>query len=59
MGSDSHRAPEAWCSRAGTLQAQIPNTTSNGLAPSAFDPSLEYSTDILVLFWQPPSYFSR
>ena len=22
-----------------------------------FDPSLEYSTDKVVLFWQPPSYF--
>ena len=28
-------------------------------APSAFDPSLEYSTDNVVLFWQPPSYFSQ
>ena len=56
MGSNSHRAPEAWCSRRGTLQihsakawrartrtlqSQIPNTASDGLAPSAFDPSLE------------------
>ena len=24
-----------------------------GLAPSAFDPSLEYPTDNVVLFWQP------
>ena len=24
MGSDSRRAPEAWCSWTGTLQAQIP-----------------------------------
>ena len=24
---------------------------------TAFDPSLEYSTDKVVLFWQPPSYF--
>ena len=23
---------------------------------TAFDPSLEYSTDKVVLFWQPPSY---
>ena len=72
MGLDTHRDPEAWCSRTrtlqarraeawcsrtGTLQAQIPNTTSNGLAPSAFDPFLEYSTGKVVLFWQPPSYF--
>ena len=25
---------------------------------TAFDPSLEYSTDKVVLFWQPPSYFA-
>ena len=43
----------------GTLQAQIPNTASDGLVPSAFDSSLEYSTDNVVLFWQPPSYFSQ
>ena len=24
---------------------------------TAFDPSLEYSTEKVVLFWQPPSYF--
>ena len=24
---------------------------------TAFDPSLKYSTDKVVLFWQPPSYF--
>ena len=74
MGPDSHRNPEAWCSqtrtlqartaedwcsRTGTLQAQIPSTASDGLAPSAFDPSLEYSTDSVVLFWHPPSYFSQ
>ena len=73
MGSDSHRAPEAWCSRTGTLQqtaeawcsrtgtlqAQIPNTASHGLAQSALDPSLEYSTDKVGLFWQPPSDFSQ
>ena len=46
-------AAEAWCSLTGTLQAQIPSTASDGLAPSAFDPSLEYSTDNVVLFWQP------
>ena len=46
------RAAEAWCSRTGTLQIQISSTASDGLAQSAFDPSLEYSTDN-VLFWQP------
>ena len=74
MGSDSHRTPEAWCSRKGTLQAQsaeawcsrmgtlqarIPNTISDGLAPSACDPSLEYVIDKVVLFWHPPLYFSQ
>ena len=45
-------AAEAWCSLTGTLQAQIPSTASDGLAPSAFDLSLEYSTDNVVLVWQ-------
>ena len=40
-----------------TLQAQIPSTASDGLAPSASDPSLEYSTDNAVLFWQPGPIF--
>ena len=125
-GSDSHLAPEAWCSRKGTLQAQraedwcsqkgtfqthncpkrlpmgwhcrflrfsgavradfraFPTTSEErpearyhgfGLAScsralvfpdgdiagpnfnTAFDPSLKYPTDKVVLFWQPPSYF--
>ena len=43
----------------GTLRAHIPNTASDGLALSTFDPSPEYSTDKVVLFWQPPSYFSQ
>ena len=65
VGSGSRRAPEAgrsqtgtlqaqsagdWCSQTGTLQAHMPNTASDGLAPSTFDPSLEYSTDEVVLF---------
>ena len=37
----------------------MPNTASDGLAPSTFDPSLEYSADKVVLFWQPPSFFSQ
>ena len=52
-------AAEAWCSLTGTLQAQIPSTASDGLAPSAFDPSLEYSTGNVVLFWHSPSHFSQ
>ena len=74
MGSDSYLAPEAprsWtgtmpaktaearCSWTGTMQAQNTHTTPNGLAPSALDPSREYSTDNMVLFSQPPSYFSQ
>ena len=50
---------DAWSSRTGTLQAQISNTASDGLVPSAFDPSLEYSTGNVVLLWQPPSYVSQ
>ena len=64
--SDSRRDPEAgcsqwgtlraqraedWCSQTGALQTDIPNTASDGLAPSTFDPSPEYSTDKVVLFW--------
>ena len=74
LGSGSRRAPEAgrpqtgtlqvqsagdWCSQMGTLQAHMPNTASDGLAPSTFDPSLEYSTDKVVFFWHPPSFFPQ
>ena len=48
-GSDSRRAPEAWCFPNGDIADPNSNT--------AFDPSLEYSTDKVVLFWQAPSYF--
>ena len=59
-GTLQARAAKTWCPRTGTLQAQIPSTASDGLAPSAFDPSLEYSTDNVVLFWQPrPIFRSR
>ena len=37
----------------------MPNTASDRLAPSTFDHSLEYSTDKVVLFWRPPSFFSE
>ena len=56
-GTLQARAAEAWRSRTGTLQAQIPSTASDGLAPSAFGPSLEYSTHNVVLFWQPRPIF--
>ena len=74
VGPDSPRDPEAWCCRtgtlqartaaswcprSGTLQAQINSTASDELAPSAFDPSLEFSTDNVVLFWHSPFYFSQ
>ena len=51
-GTLQDKTAEAWCLRKGTLQAQISSTASDGLAPSAFDPSLEYSTDNVLLFWQ-------
>ena len=59
MSPDSHRDPEAWCSWTGTFQAQIPSSASDGLARSGFYPSLEYSADNVMLFWQPPSYCSQ
>ena len=74
VGSDSRRPPEGGrsqrgapraqraeglCSQTGTLQTHMPNTASDGLAPSTIDPSLEYSTDKVVLFWQPPPYSSQ
>ena len=57
-GTLHDKTAEAWCSRTGTLQAQIPSTASDGLASSAFDLSLEYSTDNVVLFWQPRPTFA-
>ena len=41
------------------MQAQTTNTASNGLSPSAFNPSFAYSTAKVVLLWQLPSYFSQ
>ena len=55
-GDITARTAEAWCFRKGTLQAQIPSTASDGWAPSAFDLSLEHSTDN-VLFLQPRPIF--
>ena len=57
-GTLQARAAQASCSRTGTFQAQIPSTASDGLAPSAFDLSLEYSTDNVVVS-AAPSYFSQ
>ena len=50
---------EARCSWTETWQAQTTKTASDGLAPSGFAPAVKYSTDTVVLFWQPPSYFSQ
>ena len=54
---DSSRAPGAQRSRSRTLPA--PQMLTDGSAPSVFDPKLEYSTEQVVLFWQPPSCFSQ
>ena len=59
VGSGLRRAPEAGRSQTGTLQDHMLYTASDGLAPSTFDPFLEYSTDKVMLFWQPPSFFSQ
>ena len=57
MGPDSSRAPGAQCYQISTLPA--PKIITDGPAPSVFDPTLEYSTEQVVLFWQPPSCFSQ
>ena len=57
VGPDSSRAPGAQCSQNSTLPA--PQILTDGLAPSAFDPQLEYITEQVVLFWQPPTCFSQ
>ena len=74
VGSDSRRVPKAGHSQKGALQTQsaedsssptgtlkthIPSTAFDRLAPSTFDPPPEHSTGKVVLFWQPPSYFSQ
>ena len=58
-GTLQARTAEPWCARTGTLHAQIPSTASDGLASSAFDPSLEYSTDNGGVVLVAPSYFSQ
>ena len=56
-GQDSCRAPRNQLSHSSTLPA-LSNIT-DGSAPSVFDPTLEYSTEHVVLFWHPPSCFSQ
>ena len=66
-GEDSHHAPEAWCSRNGilqaqraqdwcfpkeTLQTQISNEATEGLAPSVFAIFRAYLEQILAFFCQ-------
>ena len=36
-----------------------PKTITDDSAPSVFDPTLEYSTEQVELFWHPPSCFSQ
>ena len=57
VGPDLSRAPGAQRSRRSTLPA-APILT-DGSAPSVFDPKLDYSTEQMLLFWQPPSCFSQ
>ena len=56
MGPESFCAPGAQRSRSSTFPVPI---LTDGSAPSVFDPKLEYSTEQVVLFWQPPSCFSQ
>ena len=57
-GTVQAKRAEVWCCRTGTLQAQIPNEVFDGLAPSAFGRTLEYSIGKVVLFRQPQPSFS-
>ena len=41
------------------VRCRPPQIITDGSAPSVFDPTLEYSTEHVVLFWQPPSCFSQ
>ena len=57
---DSPRAPGAQCSQRSTLAPPHTATAvTDDSTYSVFDPTLEYSTERVVLFWQPPSYFSQ
>ena len=56
VGPDSSRAPGVQLTQSSTLPA--PQILTDASAPSVFDPKLEYSTEQVVLLWQPPSCFS-
>ena len=60
-GSDSRHLPEVWCSRERTTRAQSAEAWCSRTETlhaknfnTACNPSLEYSTDKVALFWQPP-----
>ena len=57
VGPDSSRGSGTQRSRNSLLPA--PQIITDGSAPSIFDPTLEYTTEQVVLFWQPPSCFSQ
>ena len=68
VGSTSNRAHEARCSRTGSrpgvpgrgyCRPNLPTPSPADLHRRLFDPSLEYSIDQVVLFCQPPYYFSQ
>ena len=68
VGSDSNRGHEARCSRTGSrpgvpgrgyCRPTLPTPSPADLHRRLFDPSLEYSIDQVVLFCQPPYYFSQ
>ena len=56
VGPDPSRASGVKCSQNSTAGPQLITDCSG---PSVFDPTLGYSTEQVVLFWQPPSCFSR
>ena len=60
MEPGSLRTQGAQYSQRSTLPAKTHTVSSapGDSAPSVFDPTLEYSTERVVLFWQPPFYFS-
>ena len=57
MGPDSSRSPGA--QRLGVVCCRAPEIPTDGSAPLVVDPELEYSTEQVVLFCQPPSCFSQ
>ena len=57
---DTPRAPGAQCSHRRTLpHTHTATAATDDSTHSVFDPTPQYSTEWVVLFWQPPSYFSQ